>query len=686
MNISSDVTSINLLDSELQLRLMMRRIATDSANAIMDLWDKERGCFWRDTDQRKKKSNDRREFFPTVTYRSTEALLDLFFRHPDWLPEKRRETLEHLPKIFSRSFMGTTSALDSSTSSHRNPFTTALYLISAHRANRLAKSELVQSENIESAKTALFAGCLDSESPYFERHPFIEFHVIRAITALWPKRLGSIPKEALNLRDQVVTNIKKLTEKLLSKRVLEQLAPSDCVALIFCAATLAVEDSSENRQYVLPALEVGFQAQDSSGCWPLGRILRQSRSQHGQRATDFTISTYEIAWAASEALLKLFRYPQVTAESRTLAILDGLLSAGRYAERSSIELSGYDRPKRGWCSDPPYGWLLVESWTSANVLQSIISLTELIDERICNQTLRSFVFLDPRSKDWPSWKAWEQLKKHGEPEDDNPIFDYLDRKVVKKIKNNPLKLPASKEETVSILLFGPPGTSKTTVVHALAHGLGWPIVMLSPGDFIEKGLEFIEAQARNVFDRLHRLHRVVVLFDECDELFRERPQTPAEPMRNITAFVTASMLPKLQDLHDRGRVVFCICTNKFGTLDPAVKRGGRIDHIVAIGPPQQKCRERIITEALSSIQGDKAIPIEGLAVGTDQFVRREIIRACDVVKSEVGDWNDTEKVKHAVSTAVGRMRQSLMISQKEYEDFKADQRQYSHPVIEKAQQ
>jgi SpoVK/Ycf46/Vps4 family AAA+-type ATPase len=317
-------------------------------------------------------------------------------------------------------------------------------------------------------------------------------------------------------------------------------------------------------------------------------------------------------------------------------------------------------------------------------LQSIVSLSELIDEEIRNETLKTFVFVDPRSEDWPSWKRWDTLMTNAEPEDDHPIFEYLNNKIIKPIKSDPQNLPSPKSETVSVLFFGPPGTSKTTLVHAIADGLGWPIVMLSPGDFIEKGLEYIEAQARTVFDRLQKLRRAVVLFDECDELFRNRrPSNESEQMRNITAFVTASMLPKLQDLHDRGRVVFCICTNKFDTLDPAIKRGGRIDHIIAVGPPQRRYRQRTVEGEFRSISDSlgKTVAIAELVNNTDGFVRREILRTCEVVLSNVVDWMDTTAVTNTVSEAVNRIRQSLMITPDEYRDFQEEQRQFSHPVI-----
>ena len=113
------------------------------------------------------------------------------------------------------------------------------------------------------------------------------------------------------------------------------------------------------------------------------------------------------------------------------------------------------------------------------------------------------------------------LRRFPKPEEACKILDYLERKLIQPILEDPSKLPRPQNKNMSALLFGPPGTSKTTVAKALAQKLDWPIVMLSPGTFIERGLEYIEAQAKIVFDQLLQLARTVVLFDECDELFRD---------------------------------------------------------------------------------------------------------------------------------------------------------------------
>jgi SpoVK/Ycf46/Vps4 family AAA+-type ATPase len=45
------------------------------------------------------------------------------------------------------------------------------------------------------------------------------------------------------------------------------------------------------------------------------------------------------------------------------------------------------------------------------------------------------------------------------------------------------------------------------------------------------------------------------------------------------------MLPKLAKLHDDGRVVFFFATNYQEQFDPAIKRPGRFDILLCIGPP-----------------------------------------------------------------------------------------------------
>ena len=40
-----------------------------------------------------------------------------------------------------------------------------------------------------------------------------------------------------------------------------------------------------------------------------------------------------------------------------------------------------------------------------------------------------------------------------------------------------------------MILYGPPGTSKTTIAKAIAGTLGWGLVTITPSDFVKHGIE-----------------------------------------------------------------------------------------------------------------------------------------------------------------------------------------------------
>ncbi len=162
-----------------------------------------------------------------------------------------------------------------------------------------------------------------------------------------------------------------------------------------------------------------------------------------------------------------------------------------------------------------------------------------------------------------------------------------------------------KRKARSALLFGPPGTSKTSLAKAVASRLGWPFVELSPSDFLKGGLEGIYGRVNKVFDDLMDLFGVVVLFDEMDALVQSREElgetTPTRksrsPQLDVTQqFLTTSMLPKLLKLREQRRVIFFMATNHQKDFDAAIKRPGRFDLLIPMGPPSYDEKQRGLKE------------------------------------------------------------------------------------------
>lgn len=144
----------------------------------------------------------------------------------------------------------------------------------------------------------------------------------------------------------------------------------------------------------------------------------------------------------------------------------------------------------------------------------------------------------------------------------------------------------------SIVLHGPGGTGKTTVIEALANTCNVPLVEVTPSDIAIGGEGAIERRARAVFGALSMLSRVVILFDEFDPILKRRNDTGTDDT-TIFSFLTPGMLPKLKALHDSAQersVAFALITNLIGTLDLPAVRKGRFDEAVGIYPPDPLSR------------------------------------------------------------------------------------------------
>jgi hypothetical protein len=336
---------------------------------------------------------------------------------------------------------------------------------------------------------------------------------------------------------------------------------SDVHELIYSAMVASrctsAEQMSEKRREALE-FSVGqfFAAQTQRGRWPLSRPL-------------FLYPQFGMAYSYDYEVLAYLTTEQSLAHLLHRH-LGALTLAANSLDDTKVPLGDKTDTKYGWATGhlksatpPP------ESWSTASAYHFCFTLHRLVAEAIRRTTFAyANVSYSPpmRSKQLP------KIQIDREQFLDSDVIDRGRSRFLKKIVEEdflaPLQsavrrvgyaLPIQKDVPTAAILFGPPGTSKTALAKIVADKLGWPLLRLDPSHLTRKGMDQLHAEANHIFTMLAACEEMVVLFDEFDELVRDRDIRGTE---SISRFLTTAMLPKLTALSDRRRIVYLLATNR----------------------------------------------------------------------------------------------------------------------------
>ncbi|XP_068596053.1 ATPase family gene 2 protein homolog B [Brachionichthys hirsutus] len=209
-----------------------------------------------------------------------------------------------------------------------------------------------------------------------------------------------------------------------------------------------------------------------------------------------------------------------------------------------------------------------------------------------------------------------------------------------------------------VLLYGPPGCAKTTLVRAAATSSHCAFLSVSGADLYSPYVGDSEKALAQLFRQARACAPCILFLDEIDSLIGSRSnggtansvQTrllsvllnemdgvglKTQERRGMEKILQAEAVVEnltqeqldCQEVCNK-EVMVIAATNRPDCLDSALLRPGRLDHIICVPPPDQQARLCILKACTESMPVDADVCLEELAAKTELYSGADLENLC----------------------------------------------------------
>ena len=368
-----------------------------------------------------------------------------------------------------------------------------------------------------------------------------------------------------------------------------------------------------NVKLVKSALEVIFACQATDGTWRKGEPINSKTDSKSMRDIG---NSYVFFFDLVSSLLG----PMAEKDPFLIApYLPQLEKCLAWAEANILEeMLGdvcdpvsnrcYGRVVKGWRSNH-LGTGGAVAWCTAQVFSGLSGFRKLLQNLMTSNILTEFngkqELFEGNPTDWnnlmdadlklgPDYETTLKVELHTrlllpQVEKESAVKSLFSKQSVNTFMTSSTAL-------YSLILFGPPGTAKTTICTSMATYLGWNFLTIDTASFLADGLENVASRMTYIFERLKALERTIILFDEIEEFCLDRENSN---LSMESRMLTTAMLTQLNDLRRQQASIFIVATNRLRSFDAAVTRPGRFDMLIFVGTPNLSARNKRLISKLS---------------------------------------------------------------------------------------
>ncbi|OAP60123.1 hypothetical protein AYL99_05125 [Fonsecaea erecta] len=266
------------------------------------------------------------------------------------------------------------------------------------------------------------------------------------------------------------------------------------------------------------------------------------------------------------------------------------------------------------------------------------------------------IFLETPNVRWSDIGGQHEVKRQLHNAVERPL-KFADR--MKKLRLQPKK---------GVLLYGPPGCSKTLLVRALATEAGLNFLAVKGAELISMYVGESERATREVFRKARAASPSIIFFDEIDAI-ASRGKSGSD------LNVLTTLLNEMDGFEELRNVFVVAATNKPQNIDPALMRPGRFDNVVYIGPPDVEARKEIFHKRLDGVyESPRSLDddVREFASLTEGFSGAEIVAICQTAGENAFDADRevivSDDIRRAIETTPKSITREMLL---EFETWNA---------------